>query len=157
MIRDTESRLERRESADLPRLTHYSERESPVALVGLVVHGTQAASGVLSLVFQHISQRPDNSVFVWPEGITDSRQSVLFHDKQLLPQVFHLRGSRDWTVRVWDSRAGMPPLTATSSRVVHSGFGSNTGGRLCHVSDSRPKRSFRSFVKRRFCCRRAGR
>ena len=31
----------------------------------------------------------------------------------------------------------LPPLTATSSRVVHSGFGSNDGGSSCDVSDSR--------------------
>ena len=40
----------------------------------------------------------------------------------------------------------LSPITATRSRIVNTGLGSNTGGRLRHVSDFRPKRSFRSFV-----------
>jgi len=33
----------------------------------------------------------------------------------------------------------LPPLTATGSRVVNSGIGSNEGGSSCHASDSRPE------------------
>ena len=115
-----------------------------------------AVSPFSSFVMTLSPSLPRKSIVSWTSGSvpafsTTDRLSHSYLELASVPTLKRVVES-SCTVALSDPRLpdDLSPLTATSSRVVNSGIGSNEGGNSCHASDSIPKRSSRSFVKRMY-------